>query len=121
LQKVGDWTPAKVRETWEAYVAKLDFGEATVNLDATDLHQLGLKTRHVLALAAWKAGNDMRASMKRPTFYRLRKELREATGFDIATAVPKSNVVPLRRVVTASPALRPHWADHLTAALARAA
>lgn len=121
LQKVGNWTPAKVREIWEAYVAKLDFGEASVNLDATDLYKLGLKPRHVLALAAWKAGNDMRASMKPRAFYRLRKQLKEETGYDIATLCPKSNVVPLRRVITASPASRPHWADDLTAALARVA
>ena len=121
MRKVGQWTPAKVREIWEEYVAKLDFGEATVNLDTADLGALGLKARHVHALAAWKAGNDLRAGMSRPSFYRLRKELKEATGFDIATARPVSNVVPLRRVVTASPALQPIWADHLTAALARAA
>lgn len=121
LRKVGDWTPAKVREIWELYVMKLDFGEATVNLDTVDLGALGLKARHATALAAWKAGNDLRACMSRPTFYRLRKELREATGFDIATARPVSNVVPLRRVVVATPARSPDWADHLTAALARAA
>lgn len=121
LRQVGQWTPAKVREIWEAYVAKLDFGEATVNLDTADLGALGLKARHVHAIAAWKAGNDLRAGMSRTAFYRLRKELKEATGFDIATARPVSNVVPLRRVITASPALLPHWADHLTAALRVAA
>lgn len=121
LRKVGDWSPAKVRQIWEEYVNKLDFGAATVNLDAADLHELGLKARHVLALSAWKAGNDLRAAMSKSAFYRLRRELKEATGYDIALSKPKSNVVPLRRVVTASPALHPSWADDLTAALARAA
>jgi II/X family phage/plasmid replication protein len=121
LRKVGDWTPAKVREIWEAYVMKLDFGEATVNLDTADLGSLGLKARHVHALSAWKAGNDLRAGMSRTAFYRLRRELKDATGFDIALARPRSNVVPLRRVVAATPARYPDWADHLTEALARAA
>jgi hypothetical protein len=121
LRRVGDWNPARVRETWEAYVSKLDFGEATVNLDTVDLGSLGLKVRHMHALAAWKAGNNLRAGMSRPSFYRLRRELIDATGFDIALSRPKSNVVPLRRVVTASPALHPRWADDLTAALAEAA
>ena len=121
MRKVSDWTPEKVRQIWAAYVAKLDFGETTVNLDTSELGNLGLKARHMHALAAWKAGNDLRLGMSKAAFYKLRKELKEITGFDIATARPVSNVVPLRRVVTASPALRPHWADHLTAALERAA
>lgn len=121
LRKVGDWTPSKVREIWEMYVMKLNFGEATVSLDTVDLGQLGLKARHVHALSAWKAGNDMRAGLSRRSFYRLRRELLDVTGYDIALPRPKSNVVPLRRVVTASPALHPSWADDLTAALAMAA
>jgi len=121
LRRVGDWTPAKVREIWEAYVAKLEFGNKVVNLDTVDLGQLGLKARHAHALAAWKAGNDLRSGMSRPSFYRLRRELKEATGYDIAAQRPKSNVVPLRRLVTVSPAIQPRWADQLTAALERAA
>lgn len=121
LRRVGDWTPAKVREIWEAYVAKLEFGQASVNLDTVDLGTLGLKARHAHALAAWKAGNDLRAGMSRPSFYRLRRELKEVTGYDIATQRPKSNVVPLRRLVTVSPAFQPRWADQLTAALNEAA
>lgn len=121
LRRVGDWTPAKVREIWEAYVAKLDFGEATVNLDTVDLASLGLKARHIHALASWKAGNDLKAGMSRSAFYRLRNELKDLTGYDIAARRPVSNVVPLRRVVTISPALHPRWADHLTTALSVAA
>jgi Phage replication protein CRI/Phage X family len=117
LRKIGDWSPAKVREIWELYVAKLDFGETTINLDTIDLATLDLKPRQTLALAAWKAGNDVRAAMKPRAFYRLRNELKEATGFDIATARPTSNVIPLRRVVTASPVGRPSWADELTRVL----
>lgn len=121
LRKVGDWSPAKVREIWEAYVAKLDFGQTAVNLDTVDLGTLGLKARHTDALAAWMAGNDLRAGRSRPSFYRLRKELIEATGYDIAAKRPKSNVVPLRRLVTVSPVPLPRWCDQLTAALDRAA
>lgn len=121
LSTVGEWTPAKVGETWRTYVDKLDFGEAAVNLDTVDLSRLGLSSRSMFALAAWKAGNDLRASMSTSAFYRLRKTLKDKTGFDIGIAPPKSNVVPLRRVVSASPAQRPHWANHLTEALARVA
>lgn len=121
LRSVGQWTPAIVAQIWEAYMGKLDFGRSTVNLDAPDLRTLGLNSRLTMALAAWKAGNDLRAAMSRPTFYRLRKQLIEKTGFDIATKRPSSNVVPLRRLVTVTPALYPRWADQLTEALEVAA
>jgi II/X family phage/plasmid replication protein len=118
LTRIGDWSPAKVRRIWEEYVSKLDFGDATINLDTVDIGMLNLKPRHSNALAAWKAGNDLRGWMTTSTFYRLRKELMELTGHDIATVMPSSNVIPLRRVVTASPVGRPRWADDLTHALA---
>jgi hypothetical protein len=119
---VGQWTPAKVREIWEAYVSKLNFQKVVVNLDTADLGSLGLKPRHVHALAAWRAGNDLRAGINPRTFRRLRGELLEETGFDIALPFPKSNVVPLRRVVgVSSVAPHPSWADELTAALLSAA
>lgn len=117
LRRIGDWSPAKVRRIWEEYVSKLDFGDATMNLDTVDIGTLDLKPRHMHALAAWKAGNDLRAWMTTSTYYRLRKELMEATGFDIATVRPSSNVIPLRRVITASPVGRPSWADELTRVL----
>jgi II/X family phage/plasmid replication protein len=117
MRRVGDWSPAEVRRIWESYVAKLDFGETTINLDTVDLATLGLKTRHMTALATWKAGNDLRQAMSKTAFYRLRNELMDVTGFDIATARPTSNVIPLRRVVTASPVGRPIWADQLTRVL----
>jgi len=119
MRKVGQWTPAKVREIWEAYVAKLNLQKVVVNLDSVDLTQLGLKPRHVAWLAAWRAGNDIRSVMRPSTFRRLRKELLEATSHDIACRHPKSNVVPLRRVVAITSAPYPSWADDLTAALAR--
>jgi hypothetical protein len=121
MTKVGHWTAAKVREIWEAYVAKLDVSDAGVRLDVADLASLGLKARHVDALAAWMAGNDLRAGRSRVTFHRLRKDLKALTGHDIANVPPKSNVVPLRRIIMASPVGRPAWADDLTAALARVA
>jgi II/X family phage/plasmid replication protein len=121
LRCVGDWTPEKVGEVWRSYVDRLDFGDAQMTLDVTDLASLGIKPRLLDVIASWKAGNDIRAGRSRPSFYRIRKEVLEATGFDIASPVPKSNVVPLRRVIEAKPALYPMWADQLTAAFNRAA
>jgi hypothetical protein len=121
LTTVGDWTPDVCRAVWEAYVAKLDFGEDTLNLDTLDLAELGLKPRHVAFLGAWKAGNDLRSCMSKTAFYRLRNELKDLTGYDIALRCPKSNVVPLQRVIRAGLAGRPVWADALTDALSNVA
>lgn len=121
LRCVGEWTPDKVGEVWRSYVDRLDFGESAMTLDNTDLAELGIKPRLLDAISSWKAGNDMRAGRPATTFKRLRKEVRDATGYDIASPMPKSNVVPLRRVIEAKPALYPIWADQLTAALERVA
>jgi hypothetical protein len=121
LTRIGDWTSERVAEVWRTYVSKLDFGEATMNLDTLDLAELGLKARHATALGAWKAGNDLRSCMPASTFRRLRSELKVLTGYDIATQRPKSNVVPLQRLVVATDAGRPEWADALTATLSQAA
>jgi len=115
LRRVGDWKPETAGEVWRSYVDRLDFTEVSVcNSQDFAGH---LKPRHLDALASWKAGNDLRNGRSHASFYRLRKELRELAGVDIANPVPKSNVVPLRRVVVATPALRPQWADQLTEAL----
>ena len=62
---------------------------------------------------AWLAGNDLRDSMSRPSFYRLRGKLLPH-GIDIATLQPsedRSNVIPLVRVLEAIPACVPDWAE----------
>lgn len=121
MAKVSDWNPEKVGQIWRSYVDRLDFGEsALMRCDTSELAGI-LKPRELDAVAAWRAGNDLRHGRSTATVYRLRKRIMELTGIDIFTSVPKSNVVPLRRVVTAQPALRPQWADHLTAALEKAA
>ncbi|MCC5058182.1 phage/plasmid replication protein, II/X family, partial [Xanthomonas campestris] len=63
------------------------------------------------AYLAWVAGNDLRDTMSRPSFYRLRAKLLPH-GVDIATLMPRevSNVVPLFRTLEAVPAPVPEWA-----------
>jgi len=121
MSQVSDWTRERVRAVWEQYVGKLDFSDGHVNLDVNELAAAGIKHRLRDAIAAWKSGNDMRVGRSPATFSRLRKQIREATGYDIATVMPKSNVVPLRRVVELVPATRPAWADQLDRVLREAA
>jgi len=62
----------------------------------------------------WKAGHNMKATLTNGTFYRHRKLLLEH-GIDISIACPppeNSNVIPLVRVLEATPARIPDWAFH---------
>ncbi|WP_417794772.1 phage/plasmid replication protein, II/X family [Terasakiella pusilla] len=114
MTRARDFTPESCKRVWEEYVGKIDFGEDHMTLDTTDLRELGLSPRLIDTVAAWKAGNDLARTRAPSTFRRQRKQIRDACGIDIATSVPTSNVIPLRRVVVAKPAQRPQWADTLT-------
>jgi II/X family phage/plasmid replication protein len=59
----------------------------------------------------WLSGEDLRAQMTKPTFYRYRKVFL-AYGIDIALVQEstKSNVIPLVRYLEATPADIPQWA-----------
>lgn len=121
LRKVGDWSPSRVREIWETYVSKLDCGDG-FNLDRA-VEDLALhpdaKPRHLTAVAAWKAGTDMRSIYSSTsTLYRVRNEIMELFKLDIFVPFPRSNVVPLPpRVIHATQLGRPAWADELTRVL----
>ena len=61
----------------------------------------------------WLHGYDLRQDLSRPTFYRIRKQLKE---YDIDIALvrdvekPLNNVVPLIKVLEAEPVGIPDWA-----------
>ncbi len=64
---------------------------------------------------AWLAGHDLRQSMSRPAFYKLRKKLLALDvdqRIDIAIVRSKepTNVIPLVRILEAKPASIPDWA-----------
>jgi II/X family phage/plasmid replication protein len=81
----------------------------TAHLSADVLETLPSNLR--AAVAAWEAGNDLRAIYSKSGFYRHRAALLPH-GIDIATCMPRevSNVVPLYRVLEAKPAQVPDWA-----------
>lgn len=63
------------------------------------------------AYLSWLAGNDLRATISKAAFYKLRAKLLPH-GVDIATLIPveKSNVVPMVRILEAVPVGVPEWA-----------
>lgn len=111
LQWVASWGDNDASELHRRMLDSLQIAEATM-IDAPTLEDL--PGRLQLAYQAWKAGQDLRVTLSRPTFYRYRSQLL-AHGIDIAVkqvrVVPDpSNVVPLRVVLNAYPVGVPDWA-----------
>lgn len=71
-----------------------------------------LPARLRLIYRAWQSGDDLRRTLPIRSFYRYRKQLIEH-GIDIASTQHQrepSNVIPLRIVLTGTPATVPAWA-----------
>ena len=105
---VSNWTRSTPAEVHAEKLRGLNMSEQ-IRLNATDLE--GLSPRLVLAYHSWRDGYDLRTHLPHRTFYRYRKELLER-GIDIAIKQNRnehSNVVPLLRVLEATPASIPDW------------
>jgi II/X family phage/plasmid replication protein len=98
-----------LRALFNKYVARIEMSEQ-IRLSDKQLLELPHKLR--ATYVHWQNGEHLGSLLTRPTFYRHRKELLEY-GIDITTTRPKknaANVVPLIRVLEASPAEIPTWA-----------
>ena len=61
---------------------------------------------------AWLAGNDLRTTMSKAAFYKLRsKLLPHGVDISVCTPVESSNVVPMIRILEALPVGVPDWAQ----------
>jgi len=118
LRQIGDWLPGDCRRAWAEKVARIDLTEGeTMQVREVD----GYKARDLVDFNAYLAGMDFRQLLKPATFYRRRKQLKDCFGIDIGVPVPEAgvaNIVSLRRLIEAEPALRPHWADEVDELLA---
>ena len=84
----------------------------TTNRTLADEVLDGLTAAQRTGYLAWTSGHDLRDSMSRPSFYRLRAAAAAWRGHcDAATSEDRSNVVPLVRVLEAVPAGVPDWAE----------
>jgi II/X family phage/plasmid replication protein len=115
LRTLGEWTAEVVARVWQEKVGMLDFMEEKMNPSG---EYEGVKSRLVDAFHSWEAGKDLRVNRSRAAWYKLRKDIRATFGVDISLTKPKSNVVPLRRIIVAEPAHRPSWADDVERMLA---
>ena len=114
LRTVENWHPETCALVWREKLDRLEFAEGEVMAYA----QIeGAKPRLVAAYYAWQNGCDLRQGRSEASYYRLRREMLDAFGVNIAITPPKSNVLPLRRSIVALPAQRPPWADEIAALL----
>ena len=113
LSRVSDWLPVDgVPSQVTAQLLLNHLGDMTMTTSSLNTEVLkSLRPALCTAYQSWEAGNDLRQTLPRRTFYKYRKELLPF-GVDIATILPKevSNVVPLYRVLEAKPAPIPEWA-----------
>ncbi|MBF0515387.1 MAG: Replication-associated protein G2P [Desulfovibrionaceae bacterium] len=106
LSQASAWCGTVPTEVHHQAVGRLEMAENFILPDQVAANL----PRHVrAAYTMWKVGEDLRATYSKATYYRLRTALL-AHGIDISTVQPKNNVVPLMRIITASPASIPDWA-----------
>lgn len=71
--------------TWQHYFDRLTLNGNHAAM-TTDLLEQTLKSRHRLALHAWRAGMDLRSMHSKSAFYLLRQQLLNLAGIDISSA-----------------------------------
>ncbi|MEH6473865.1 MAG: phage/plasmid replication protein, II/X family [Halopseudomonas sp.] len=99
----------EIRALYRTYLERLEMNEQMA-LTTEQLLEFPQRLRSTYTL--WQIGEDLRSTLPKTTYYRHRKELLDF-GIDIALkqeANPRSNVVPLVRILEAEPAEIPQWA-----------
>lgn len=109
LETAKKWTSQTVQSTYNHYIKRLDMNEQ-IALSDKQLTALPQRLRSTYIL--WRDGHDLRDTLPKTTYYRHRKELlSHGINIDLCEeAVNRSNIVPLVRILEATPADLPGWA-----------
>lgn len=109
LYKGSDFTPEIINQLFNQYLGKID-----MTAQATLIDEQLMKMPRALqsSYQLWRSGVDLRNMLPKPTFYRHRTGLMQ---FGIDISVPpldpqNNNVVPLIRIIEATPVQNPEWA-----------
>ena len=115
IKQAKDLTEIRVRQLFEKYIQRFDMQK---QIRLSDKQILELPTRLKSTYILWQSGEDLRSVLPKATFYRHRLELKQY-GIDITfpknadEEKARNNVIPLIRVLEATPAEVPEWAyDH---------
>ncbi|MFV7669703.1 phage/plasmid replication protein, II/X family [Shewanella algae] len=109
IYQAKDLTVARVEELYRSYLGRLEMAK-NVTLTTNKVTELPRALQATYAL--WSQGVDVQSMLSKPTFYRHKKELL-SHGIDISLPCDTpdvTNVVPLLRVLEATPVATPDWA-----------
>lgn len=98
----GPTAKAVALSLWNEYFNRITFN-ANAAMKNSDLIEQTLPSHLRIKLSAWRGGADLRAIMSNATFYRVRRDLLDALGVDIASPPPP----PAAAEVTAGAVLDP--------------
>jgi II/X family phage/plasmid replication protein len=102
-----DWSAERVAEIFRLRWELLELSDNVI----VPVEVVQALPRHLqAAYLAWQVGMDPEQLYPRTTLYRYRKDILARTGIDILVPAPKSNVIPLRRVLSLTPATIPDFA-----------
>ena len=110
LNQVCHWKPDTAKMLLLKYISNLEMSN---NFMLEDELVAVLPKKLAVYYKLWLHGEDLRLHMSRPTFYRIRKQLKEY-GVDIALIRDKDQqddkVIPVLKVLEAKPMGIPDWA-----------
>lgn len=85
----GSTATHAARQIWQSYFERITFNE-NAQMTNPSLLEDALPSHLAIKLAAWRSGKDLRSIMTKATFYRVRRELLNSMGVDIASPPPLS-------------------------------
>lgn len=83
-QLCGSRASLAALDLWQEYYDRVTFNR-NLQMSQAELLEQSLPDHLRLKLGAWRGGTDMRSVMSKPTFYRVRRQLLDAVGVDIAS------------------------------------
>ncbi len=90
----GSGADSAALRLWELYHGRIAWN-GNADMSQTDILEESLPSHLQVKLAAWRSGADMRRIMSKPTFYRVRRELLDTLGVDIAAPPVEPESVPV--------------------------
>jgi hypothetical protein len=85
LELASAWPITDPLATWSQYFDRIQFNRNNLAAMEDDMMTTALPQHLRGYLARWKVGEDLRARLSKPTYYRIRRELLTRAGVDIAT------------------------------------
>jgi hypothetical protein len=88
------WPITDPLATWSQYFGRIQFNRNNAAVMEDDM-LTNVMPQHLLGyLARWRTGEDLRARLSKPTYYRVRRELLTHAGVDIASPPnPQASIV----------------------------